>query len=252
MTVAITGDARQYAACLMMLAGLQASTRRPIPALGVVSASGLGDRVVRILALCQVASPRPWRAVAATGCAALLTFAWAIGGFAFVELVPAGRRVPALPAETLEDHRGVVEGLAPVAPQPRPAPRARRRASAGRPSDHGLEGAPSGRTAVGARAELRQAPQSAARPVEPAPRRPYPPVAPLEALPVGDPGPASLDPVGPPVPGSLVPIPASSSRPAPWAVAADGGVAIGRGSRRAAVATAGFFNRFANRVAGAF
>jgi hypothetical protein len=38
----------------------------------------------------------------------------------------------------------------------------------------------------------------------------------------------------------------------PWGAAADGGVAIGRKSKEAGVATAGFFSHFARRVAGSF
>jgi hypothetical protein len=37
---------------------------------------------------------------------------------------------------------------------------------------------------------------------------------------------------------------------APWVAAADAGTAIGQGSKTAGVATAGFFSRFARRVAG--
>jgi hypothetical protein len=37
-----------------------------------------------------------------------------------------------------------------------------------------------------------------------------------------------------------------------WSAAADGGTAIGRKSKQAGVATAGFFTRFARRVAGSF
>jgi len=39
---------------------------------------------------------------------------------------------------------------------------------------------------------------------------------------------------------------------APWTTAADAGVAVGRTSQKAAVATAGFFTRVSKRVAGAF
>jgi hypothetical protein len=38
----------------------------------------------------------------------------------------------------------------------------------------------------------------------------------------------------------------------PWSAVADGGVVIGRKSKDAGVATAGFFTRFGRRVAGAF
>jgi len=38
----------------------------------------------------------------------------------------------------------------------------------------------------------------------------------------------------------------------PWGVAANGGVAIARTSKKAGVATAGFFTRFAKGVAGSY
>jgi hypothetical protein len=38
----------------------------------------------------------------------------------------------------------------------------------------------------------------------------------------------------------------------PWSAAADAGVAVGRGSRSAGVATAGFFSRVGKKIAGSF
>jgi hypothetical protein len=38
----------------------------------------------------------------------------------------------------------------------------------------------------------------------------------------------------------------------PWGAAADAGVTVGRGSQKAAVATAGFFTRLGKSMAGAF
>ena len=38
----------------------------------------------------------------------------------------------------------------------------------------------------------------------------------------------------------------------PWATAADAGVAIGRGSQKAGVATASFFTRLGKKIAGSF
>jgi hypothetical protein len=46
--------------------------------------------------------------------------------------------------------------------------------------------------------------------------------------------------------------PAVSPEPTPWGAAADAGVAIGRGSQKAAVATAGFFSRFGKKIASSF
>jgi hypothetical protein len=67
-----------------------------------------------------------------------------------------------------------------------------------------------------------------------------PPAAPLSATPLPNP------PLTPP----------DASQPAapvrPWTAAADAGVAVGAGSQKAAVATAGFFSRFGKSVARSF
>jgi hypothetical protein len=56
------------------------------------------------------------------------------------------------------------------------------------------------------------------------------------------------------VPLTLPTIPAvtAESSRSPWSAAADGGVTLGRKSKDAGVATAGFFTRVARRVAGSF
>jgi hypothetical protein len=58
--------------------------------------------------------------------------------------------------------------------------------------------------------------------------------------------------------GSSTPIALNASEPQSareltlWGLAADGGVAVGKGSSKAAVATAGFFSRMAKSIAGSF
>jgi hypothetical protein len=65
------------------------------------------------------------------------------------------------------------------------------------------------------------------------------------------------------LPGSLspvVPLPAvanargseSKDGDTPWGAAANAGISVGRGSQKAAVATAGFFTRFSKSIAGSF
>jgi hypothetical protein len=44
----------------------------------------------------------------------------------------------------------------------------------------------------------------------------------------------------------------AADEPTPWGAAADAGVAIGRGSQKAAVSTAGFFSRFGKKIASSF
>jgi len=59
--------------------------------------------------------------------------------------------------------------------------------------------------------------------------------------------------VPPPSPSVRVPVDARKpGGPTPWSLAADAGVAIGTGSRIAAVKTAGFFSRFGKSVASSF
>jgi hypothetical protein len=45
---------------------------------------------------------------------------------------------------------------------------------------------------------------------------------------------------------------ASTQGTTPWRAAADAGTSVGRGSQKAAVATAGFFSRLGKSIAGAF
>ena len=62
---------------------------------------------------------------------------------------------------------------------------------------------------------------------------------------------------GEPIPTERpIPLEGSEVRPepaqSPWSAAASGGKAVGRKSKDAGVATAGFFTRFGRRVAGSF
>ena len=51
---------------------------------------------------------------------------------------------------------------------------------------------------------------------------------------------------------AIAPAPPPPNEPTLWGAAADGGPAIGRGSQKAAVATAGFFTRVSKKIAGSF
>ena len=71
------------------------------------------------------------------------------------------------------------------------------------------------------------------------------PIVPLESAPIDVPATRATAPSTPTPPGET---PTDSA----WRAAADGGVAIGRESKKAGVATAGFFNRLGKRIAGSF
>jgi hypothetical protein len=59
-----------------------------------------------------------------------------------------------------------------------------------------------------------------------------------------------VDPAAP-APAST-PTRVAENAPAPWTVAADAGVAVGRSSQNAGVAAAGFFTRFGKKIARSF
>jgi hypothetical protein len=63
---------------------------------------------------------------------------------------------------------------------------------------------------------------------------------------------AAPDPMTSPSPSADAGSKATATVSTPWGVAADAGVSVGKGSQKAAVATAGFFTRMGKSIAGAF
>ena len=278
MTVAFTGSPKSYAECLLKL--LSAS-RTPMAMLTapVVPAAGLRARVVKIV------SPRPliaasWsRGLAAAGVAGLCVLSAVVGGrtlvaaAAFVGPIVAASVTPfdtrfvaslsladeAIPvvaddttARSTRRPRGLPEQQRSKAEQPLYTP-----------SPSSLPG-----------------PHAAPPRVEPAAASPLDEPTTLESsAPASVPEPQSVAAVAatatsvPPSPNSA-PDTSAPEGGSPWGAAAaggvalgqrsqdagvaigkgsqDAGVAIGRASKDAGVATAGFFSRFARRVAGAF
>jgi beta-lactamase regulating signal transducer with metallopeptidase domain len=260
--VALTGSAKSYAECLMKVSAVPSTPMAMLMA-PAVFASGLRARIVKIV------SPRPLIApVGARGLAAAIVLALCV-----VSVMVGGRTL--VEAESLSQplESAVVPRLA-VAPN-RPIPEAppatvtttvravRLAAVRVSSSDQPAEAEQAVATSV--------PPIPSLTPVTSAPPAPPP-------LPVSGPTPlqtaeapktsepprvVDLANTAPPtvvaqevahVPESPAPIAeaTATSPPSPWGAAAAGGVAIGRGSKGAGVATAGFFSRFARRVADSF
>jgi hypothetical protein len=214
---------------------------RSVTALAVLSPSRLHRRVARILHLRSVAAPRPWRGVSVFSAAALAAFT----------VVIAHVEVAAFSAEST-----VISTAAPAA---------QLRVLA---ADVGVPARPAA-PAVRSTAEPREPGRSPIVTTGPAVRaqEPLPSVTEVRAIET-----ASQS-AGTPVPvlesGSHRGLPLSApavaqsferatdsfgedQRLAPWTRAADTGIAVGRASQDAGVATAGFFTRFGKRVAGSF
>jgi beta-lactamase regulating signal transducer with metallopeptidase domain len=239
--VALTGSPKLYAACLVKLAAVVGRERSMLPAPAALRASGLRARITRIVA-CRAPLPRVRSlGIAAGVVAALCVVATAAGDR---QLVGDGLLTLPFDVSRVPDIR-VGDGApvqAPVLP-PRLVPPSLRQ----------------GRAAAAA-VTARSLPEHAPSPAVLADRAPLPaetlPVAPVTEPPAdqGSPGLAAAE------VSADAPRPSASlgdgavvqEEPSPWGAAADQGVVIGKKSKEASLATAGFFTRAARRVAGAF
>jgi beta-lactamase regulating signal transducer with metallopeptidase domain len=241
ITLALTGSAKSYAACLMKLASLRGIRRAMETAPAVLPSSGLRARVIKIVSPRSAIAPAWSRSIAAALITTLCGMCIGLGGLPLVQasalawpsvsdltfgatpdrLAPVA--VPALSADSAADRGapragGWAQSARPATPQQPPAPQA------------ATEPDPGARSAaanpVGAASEA-EADETA------------------ELLPAK---PLATEPQMAPDPHDV----ATEQSPAPWTAAASGGAALGRRSKDAGVATAGFFTRFARRLAGSF
>ena len=231
LAVAVLGSAKGYASSLLKLAALPPSRRAMEPALTAIAPTGLRRRIARILSAERGTSPTTWRAAAFAGGTLLCVLAAVLGS---VRAIAATSVV----AETSRDVRE-----SPVASD----------------RDVASQSAPDVRTDPRGTVPMPPLASRAPRPIaaraRSADRSPTTPVI-ESALPPGVPEisaarvdgafnagvPRGVSPTGNPAAAPLV----------PWRGAASAGVAVGRESREAAVATAGYFTRLGKRVAGAF
>lgn len=257
IAVALTGSAKGYAACLATLAALPAGPVGSLPALAM-SSSGVRRRLLRILAARRVESVWRWRAIAVCASVALATLAFAVGHVQVAQSAATSSSVPIatrVAADVLATSPSITPGAA--------APAAFASSSASRGSVQSSEDRvrPAERddNSSGARTSTRPSgaePPAAVMAVVPS-RHLQPPIdGPLPNA-VGThtlPEPPLSSRVEAPWMSS---IPGSPSGPdmkprSPWMAAADGGVAIGRRSQNAGVATASFFSRVGKKIADSF
>jgi bla regulator protein blaR1 len=243
ISVAITGSPKSYAECLMRLASLRSSTRAMRAAPAMLTVSGLRARVTKVL------SPHPWiapvwsRTIAVAIVSTLCMLSAAVGGLNLVEATTF-----ALPFESTSSRivSPTLDTIAPVAvprlAKPAKKERSRRQSPASAPP-----------------AQRPEAKEPARPPLQPEPDAPRtaatakavePPPSTVEGI--DDHAVVSESATVVRTPAPQPPDVRAEQPRSPWSAAADGGVAIGRQSKTAGVATAGFFTRFARRVAGSF
>ena len=232
--VAITGSPKTYAECLVKLATLRStSTLQGAPA--VLTSSGLRARISKIVSAHTSITPLWSRSIAAAIVILVFVMSMGLAGVKLVETTVLALPFVAPPVISTMAHR-----VPPAAPT--------------RSSDTRTSSASGAVSRIATREQPQTLPVSPPRPVESqepvslgSDRAP-------EAPPVIEASPGL-----PVIPGSVA-LPKTSPQPdatagtthAPWTAAADGGAAIGRKSKDAGVATAGFFSRVARRVAGSF
>ena len=233
MTIRLTGSAKAYAACLARLAEICSVPSRPLPVPAAVSC-GVRSRIVRVLTMSGRDGERRLRIKAAAAAAGVLLVGFQAGSSALV--------LPAVEA-TARLVKGLPEIVSPAPSIVRTAenrrPPARR---PDRPRDlRPFAPAPSPIVADAAPAECVHIAQDRSEPATPR----------IEELPLN--ARLEMDSIPQLALGAAPTPPHPAPKPAtPWGAARDAGVAIGRGSEKAAVSTAGFFNRFGKKIAGSF
>jgi beta-lactamase regulating signal transducer with metallopeptidase domain len=236
--VGITGSARTYAACLLKVAGLRSVSAPALPAPGAIGSSQVARRIVRVLQARPVRASRRGALSAVVSSAALLA----------VAISAANHRLVATTSPDVQTASRMVRDTTMAEAEARPVLERAVSSTAGRLNIRRGPGRP---PAVSPRI------LAAGRPTETIQSgivAPPPPEPVLVSRPSGYHLPFGLEPLAD-LPGraEAVSMPASSpdDRTTPWVAAAEVGVAAGRGSQKAAVATAGFFTRFGKKIAGA-
>lgn len=250
--VQLTGSAKNYAACLVRVAGLSMQPVRPMPVVAM-SATGLRPRVRRILSARRSNGARSRRGASLVGAAALATLAVSIADVRLIEGARpdvADRNVDQRPLFTqlpIVLSQSLVPALEAAAPQPvtsAPTGKARPQASAG-------SRALSAVTTAAAEQMIGASPAPPIEPIAPAADEPLRAVSAGPLVPLHTTLPTLREALAASGAGTAQAT-ALPQEPTPWSAAADAGVAIGRGSHKAAVATAGFFSRFGKKVASSF
>jgi beta-lactamase regulating signal transducer with metallopeptidase domain len=247
LAVAVTGCPKRYAACLTTIAEAFPRRWQSAATIGVLSSPGLSARVVRILAHKRLVSTRSSATSAATALASIAVLGYGIAGIPVIGVAAVtpdadlirSVATPVMAVASLESVRdGAIDARPVLGPQTRPSAVTVDTPDVAPP----IGSAPA--EASGDRVD-----ESAASPAADVQEARMDATATIDSLLEGRTHPLTLA----SLPASGAVLPESEALPVPaWELATQAGVAVGRSSQKAAVATAGFFTRFGKRVAGSF
>jgi beta-lactamase regulating signal transducer with metallopeptidase domain len=256
-TINLTGSTKGYAACLAKLASVGLHPRQALLLPAAVSSSTLATRIVQLLDPRRNTTTRGAAVVTGAVIAVCTVVACAASRIDLVIATPTAVIAGVQPEATMQ--------LVTTPPLP---------PSSGALEDDGMRRSAPSRPGqrIAARSAAAEGPASARRPASRQPFVPLPnptegelktsEVPPIAAaapevqssMAAGLPGATTLvaSAEGSTLPSHTDPAARDAQKPTPWGTAADAGVSIGRGSQKAAVATAGFFTRLSKSIAGAF
>jgi beta-lactamase regulating signal transducer with metallopeptidase domain len=248
MTIATTGSPKCYAECLMKLANLRDAQRTMRIAPAIFTAPDLRARITKIVSSSPSLAPGWARGIAAASVTALCVTSFWLGELKVVEA--ADMALPFVLSRPLSTPLVRPESLMVAGSysdtKPARAPRA------------GVQGlAPGERPRSEQPSDSQKSEAQSSAPLPPAMPAPVDGVnasaaAQLETEHATDYAIGEAIPIAPPRTPVMPSDVTAQSPQSPWSAAAAGGTAIGRKSRDTGVATAGFFTRFARRVAGSF
>lgn len=244
VTVALTREAKAYAATLVKLAASPGTGRTPLASVGVLSSSRLAARIERIVASRRIVSRQSSRNAVVTGAVCVAAASLVVAAVPVVETVAVSTfeaaSTPIHPAGNAQEPSDAAHADGARPARPLPAEPARTRQGATRQVPASKETAPDVRPAVVPAGADTPEPSGAA-----------PEASALAPLPG-----ALLPAVFLPTPLASTVAPSDATRDdnplRPWTAAADAGRAVGQGSKNAGVATAGFFTRLGKRMSGSF
>jgi beta-lactamase regulating signal transducer with metallopeptidase domain len=251
MAVALTGSSKAYAACLVKLAGLRFAWRETVPALGVLSSTGLATRVQRIVTSKRYASPGWSRNTVIVGIGLLAGVAFAIGSLRFVEAVVVSSELDSTRTvsqlNTAQIARGVPASIVHIPVSTtlssglREASKSRSRSrSAPLQAVATTSGTPVVTRATNVPPDSMRTPVTAGIDTE----APATDSIAVDTL-------VDAAPTDAAIPAGSLPVPKIQGV-TPWAAAANAGIALGERSKNGGVAAAQLFSRFGKRIADSF
>lgn len=240
VTIAIAGSPKSYAACLMKVASFTGKPHAMLMAPAVLTPSSLSARIMKILSPHPSIAPLWARSLAAAIVTALWMMSVGVGGLKMVESTTFASPFESTATRTISPAGHTIAPLAvPPLSNPPENKRSRRQAPVSAPSIQRPSPSPSSLPSPEPDAPSAPAAVNAVEPAASAADGDKPLVVPETSTVIHPPATQSSG------------VNAEQPR-SPWSAVADGGTALGRKSKDAGVATAGFFTRFGRRVAGSF